>query len=148
MAECGECTLCCKLLGVAELDKPPSRWCHHCTPGKGCNIYADRPPNCVDFECGWFANDGSPEHRPDRLHMIVTGESQQVGAYVVHVDPGFPDAPLRPAGKAFLEQLATRGRHANIILVTGERRRFMGRDPTLLRRRLAEFEASGAAVLS
>ena len=27
--ECGTCTLCCKLIAVAALGKPPGVWCTH-----------------------------------------------------------------------------------------------------------------------
>jgi hypothetical protein len=26
---CKDCTLCCKLLGIAELEKPRATWCTH-----------------------------------------------------------------------------------------------------------------------
>jgi hypothetical protein len=53
--QCGGCTLCCKLLGVAELSKPPGKWCKHCEVGKGCRIYGDpdRPEVCRGWYCGW-----------------------------------------------------------------------------------------------
>ena len=57
---CGSCSLCCKLLVIDELDKPPDTWCPHCKPGRGgCSIYADRPPSCRLFRCGWLDSKGS-----------------------------------------------------------------------------------------
>src|SRR5436305_14221849 len=40
---CGDCTLCCKLLSITELEKPIGKWCPHCEIGKGCKIYDCRP---------------------------------------------------------------------------------------------------------
>jgi hypothetical protein len=50
---CGNCTLCCKVNGVPELEKPVGEWCKHCEVGKGCKIYADRPEVCAKWYCGW-----------------------------------------------------------------------------------------------
>src|SRR6202035_283376 len=105
-AECGTCTLCCKLLrvtppaeGIAQgLEKPAGKWCTFCKPGKGCTIYPTRPTKCIDFECGWLANDGDPEFRPDKIHLIIADESEKIDAYIVHVDPNYPDAYQRPKG--------------------------------------------------
>ena len=43
---CGPCTMCCKVLLIAALDKQPGTWCPHATPGKGCGIYPDRLRMC------------------------------------------------------------------------------------------------------
>jgi len=128
MAECGECRLCCKLLGVPELEKPPGAWCTHCDVrgAKGCTIYEQRPGNCVEFECGWLASGGGyPEYRPDRLHMIVTGESEKIDAHVIHVDPHYPGAPDSVRGKKLLKAI-TSGPRKNVVLVIGDKRRYLG----------------------
>jgi hypothetical protein len=51
---CGTCNLCCQVLVIEELDKPPGPLCKHCKPGKGCKIYLKRPEVCRDFECEWL----------------------------------------------------------------------------------------------
>lgn len=141
--ECGDCKLCCKLLGVVELNKPPNKWCPHCNvkgTGGGCTIYDTRPPNCREFECGWLANNGDPELRPDRIHIVVTGESQKLDAYIMHVDPAYPDAPERPKAKMFLEMVMRRGRRKNIVLVTGDKRRVIGRNMETVLRQLDKMK--------
>ncbi len=40
---CGDCGLCCKLLGIEAIDKQPGRWCSHYKRVAGCGIYSDRP---------------------------------------------------------------------------------------------------------
>jgi len=63
---CGECTVCCRILRIAELDKPGMIPCQHLNEN-GCGIYADRPASCRGFECLWLASmSGKPELRPDR----------------------------------------------------------------------------------
>ena len=64
MRECGECTLCCKLLQIDVLDKPANQWCKHCIPMAGCSIYKDRPQTCVKFRCMWLA---FPEEIPEEM---------------------------------------------------------------------------------
>ncbi len=140
--ECSSCTLCCKVLGViaAEdethpiLPKAAGKWCSECTPGSGCRIYETRPVNCKDWDCGWIVNNGyaiwfdkPDDMRPDNLHMIVSGESTILEAYVIHVDPAYPDAPDRPKGKALLRALITWGKYKNIVLVmNATKRRYIG----------------------
>jgi hypothetical protein len=90
--DCGSCTLCCKVMKIAEIDKPPGQWCGHCRPGAGCAIYAGRPGECRDFSCGYLTNpDLGPEWRPDRAKLIVSleGDGRMVAT---HVDSSQPDA--------------------------------------------------------
>jgi hypothetical protein len=90
---CGDCSLCCKLIHVVELNKPHDTWCMHCKPGRGgCSIYADRPPSCQGFQCGWLASKGvvGDEWRPTRSKMIIINEDGP-GMRIV-VDPAFPNA--------------------------------------------------------
>jgi hypothetical protein len=35
--------MCCKLLGIAAIEKPPGRWCASFKRGCGCGIYESRP---------------------------------------------------------------------------------------------------------
>ena len=83
---CGSCTLCCKLLAIAALEKPRDRWCDHCAPGRGCGIYETRPPECAHFECGWKIDDRlGPEWRPDRCKFLLAYDAK-ARRMVVHVD--------------------------------------------------------------
>jgi hypothetical protein len=89
---CGACTLCCKVMKIVEIGKPPGRWCANCRPGQGCAIYAERPGECRQFFCGWLTNpDLSDEWKPERSKIVVTleGGGRMVAA---HVDSSQPDA--------------------------------------------------------
>ena len=90
---CGSCTLCCKVLGVRGLDKPPYEPCRHCAVGEGCAIYPSRPQDCRQFNCMWV-EEGSqvPEHwLPSRAGMVLCADL--VGPRIeVHVDDATPDA--------------------------------------------------------
>jgi hypothetical protein len=89
---CDGCTLCCKLLGIAELGKPKGVWCGHCDIGVGCRIYAMRPPSCGEFHCGFLTLGTLKEAwRPSKCKIVVAAEAggRRLAAYV---DPGRPDA--------------------------------------------------------
>jgi hypothetical protein len=90
--ECGSCTLCCKLLGIPELEKPRLEWCGHCNTSKGCKIYNDRPGRCRDFYCGYITNPTLSEAwKPSKSKLMLTVESNG-DRIMVHVDPARPDA--------------------------------------------------------
>jgi hypothetical protein len=70
---CGGCTACCKAFGVPEMNKPKGTWCQHCTVGRECQIYAERPEPCRDFYCLWKVMPDFPEElRPDRCKVVWT----------------------------------------------------------------------------
>jgi hypothetical protein len=74
--ECGECSLCCKLVLVREDEtgflKPEGEWCKHSTK-KSCKIYEDRPKACSNFSCVWLNGAGDDKHRPDRSKALGFG---------------------------------------------------------------------------
>ena len=93
-SKCGSCTLCCKLIGVKELEKPKNEWCEHCNKMEGCSIYDSRPQGCVDYECLWLQSqdkeDPWPEYlRPDKSKVVVqtTTDGKHMVAFV---DPSRP----------------------------------------------------------
>lgn len=89
---CGTCTLCCKVMSIAELDKPQGQWCTHCEIGKSCSIYEQRPSECATFHCGYLTWPmAGEEWFPASSKMVIVSELN--GARVaVHVDPGRPAA--------------------------------------------------------
>lgn len=70
--ECGDCTVCCKVLGIAELDKPVHTVCVNCSTGKRCDAYEARPASCRRFNCVWLTNDTLPDDlKPDRCGIVA-----------------------------------------------------------------------------
>lgn len=102
MKSCGECNLCCKLLGVEELSKRPNTWCSHVKLGEGCGIYETRPHSCREFSCMWLLSPDAPEEaRPDRVHGFfahlesanpeIPPDQRPKGILIsLYVDPGYP----------------------------------------------------------
>jgi hypothetical protein len=87
---CAGCTLCCKIMGIAALEKPPGVWCKHCEPASGCRIYEDRPQECRTFFCGYLINGQlGEEWKPSRSRLVLELQGNRIG---VHVDPQRPDA--------------------------------------------------------
>lgn len=83
--------MCCKVPGIAEVEKPPHKWCRHWD--HGCTIYADRPKVCQEFECQWLR--ASPQVlpdslRPDRTKVIFTADADN--RLIAYCDANYPGA--------------------------------------------------------
>ena len=93
---CGDCTLCCHVVAVAEMDKPAGIRCRHAQSCSGCAIYSSRPASCRDFHCEWMLSPAlGRAWKPDRARfaLMVTA----TGHLSACVDPDFPSAWRRPA---------------------------------------------------
>jgi hypothetical protein len=119
--ECGPCTACCTILGVAELHKPVYVTCQHVCE-QGCSIYNARPQTCRDWSCDW-KNGFVPgeDRRPDKLGIIfdlrcesgrdpilcmwevVEGAARENAVRVImsNVYPQVPSAVLKQDGTAY-----------------------------------------------
>ncbi len=72
---CGECTACCTVMGVAELNKANYQPCaHDCGC---CAIYDSRPITCRSWCCGWLLGliEGDERRRPDKLGLLFNREN-------------------------------------------------------------------------
>jgi len=108
---CGDCSLCCKLIRVDAFDKAPGTWCAHCAPNKGggCRIYDSRPAECRDFHCAWLASPTlGEEWRPNRCKLVLRVESDG-HLIAVHVDPSDPTAWRREPYFRTLKHFAVLG---------------------------------------
>ena len=96
MLGCDNCTICCKVMKVDELDKPGNVWSQHCDIGLGCHIYEDRPESCRAYECVWLKSQRFPhpipgELRPDKSKVVI-GTMNNGEEVVLYVTPDRPDA--------------------------------------------------------
>lgn len=117
---CGDCGMCCKLMGVAAIDKPAHAWCGHYSKGAGCAIYADRPKACADYACYWLnAPNLDDRWRPDRARFVLHREDGG-RTLVVEVDPAAPDAwrkaPFHDTFKAWAARGAAQGLTLNVLV--------------------------------
>jgi len=126
--KCAGCTLCCKLVPTAELDKPSGVRCKHQRTGRGCAIYATRPSSCRLWSCVWLTDpDAADLRRPDRVHYVIDimpdfvtmtfddgREPQRVPVVQVWVDPAHRHAYRDPALWAYL---AKRGENEGMAAI-------------------------------
>ena len=67
--DCGDCTLCCTVCHIAEIDKAAGVACDHCSTN--CTIYAERPTACVEFSCAYHQMEkANVALRPDNLGVV------------------------------------------------------------------------------
>lgn len=113
---CGDCTVCCTVAPVAtvQLHKPPNTPCPHCV-GTGCAIYASRPTDCRDSQCGWLVyQELDQDWRPDLSGVLILTEhdvppkyERRVGLKFLLVDSDKPIHSARLTG--YVIALVSRG---------------------------------------
>lgn len=113
MGTCGGCTVCCKFMGVDEIDKQRYVWCAHCEIGVGCQIYETRPDSCRQYECVWLKTQGLDNPmalalRPDKSRVVV-GTANDGEDLVLYVSPDQPDAWKRKRFYEFVSNMRKRG---------------------------------------
>ena len=70
MNECGDCSVCCNIFTIKELNKKEKTNCSHLCES-GCKIYSTRPRACSSFECVFLKSDWPVELRPDKSGVII-----------------------------------------------------------------------------
>jgi hypothetical protein len=122
---CGECTLCCKLLPVRELEKGANERCKHQRHGQGCRVYHSPalPTSCKLWSCRWLLEQDTADlSRPDRSHYVIdvmpdhitivenaTGKETHIEVVQIWLDKNYPDAHRDPALRAYLLRRAEQG---------------------------------------
>lgn len=129
MKDCGSCTLCCKLLGVAEIGKAPGVTCQHCKPGLGCMIHSDAffPVDCAAFECLWKQDpNGSfgDGDRPDRSKVVLSATIDG-GMVVAYVEPRNIERATHGRMGKRLRAVAAGG--VNVVILAGDQRKLLTR---------------------
>src|SRR5215471_20912157 len=107
--KCGQCTLCCKLLPVREVNKAANTKCRHQSTAKGCAVYRKPgrfPLSCAAWSCQWLTEAHTAKlKRPDRSGYVIdmmpdlivqennkTGEKTETMVLQVWIDPARPNA--------------------------------------------------------
>lgn len=122
-AICGNCTMCCKLLGFngklngEQFKKPAGQWCPECDIGKGCKVYQDRPEPCRGFVCLYVHGilEGvplDPKLRPDRCGVVLSPTTDDNIA--VSVDWPRTEAWKREPVFSLLRQFLRAGKRATV----------------------------------
>ena len=114
---CGDCGLCCKLMGVTELAKPPGRWCGHFRRERGCDAYATRPASCRAFNCTWLLTEALDETwKPTACGFLMHADE---GRLIVECDPSRPQAWRAAPYRDVLERWAAAGQE--VLIFAGKR---------------------------
>jgi hypothetical protein len=100
---CGECEECCRVVAVAELNKPYHTPCVHQT-GKGCAIYGNHPAECKDYACVWLQGKMPEEMRPDKIGILVDAEGGDEWVVIQECRPG---ALGTLAGREVISQISS-----------------------------------------
>ncbi len=111
--ECGDCSLCCKLLAIPELNCGEGDWCALCNPPKGCGSYENRPPSCHDFECLWLQGRMPENLKPNRIGAVA--HSSDGGATIkIHLDAGQTADAMDKGLRAFINAMDAEGRNVRV----------------------------------
>lgn len=155
MKTCGECNLCCKVMGVASVtevrdgspfvifkEKPQGEWCQYVKSGDGCGVYRTRPNACRDFSCTWLDSIAlTAEYRPDKIGVVFVEpinypELHIIHAHVDEADIDFyknDDHPALPLLKTYILT-------SHVCVVAGTRRRILTNDVQDLTARLRAYK--------
>lgn len=113
---CGDCGLCCKLMGVRSIDKTQYVWCSQFKRGLGCKIYEDRPHECAEFICYWLhAPNLGEDWRPDRAGFLMH-LSEDGSRLNVEVDSATPNAWKQEPYASQFQAWAARGEAGGLSL--------------------------------
>lgn len=133
---CGDCSLCCKLVPVAEIGKPANKRCLSQRTGKGCIVFDGPtfPRSCKVWSCAWLLNDGADLlPRPDHAHYVIDtlpdyitvnaedGTTGRLPVVQIWVDPKHRNAHRNPRLRAWISRRAeTHGQAALIRFSSSE----------------------------
>lgn len=129
---CQDCTGCCTVFEVKEVQKPFGELCKHVGPtlfgGVGCQIYAERPLACQHYICLWLDSQRRPEveRMPEELKpeacKVVMGWPWGLDreTLFVYPYPGHDDAWRVGPVAEHLKMILSRG--GKIVIVTGKTR--------------------------
>lgn len=129
---CGACNLCCKVLGVPDIQKPRNMVCWWTTVHGGCSRHGEKKTApeleaCDTFKCLWLHTQENPDPelrqpmilRPDRTHVMMGPRDPENEALIyVHVDPKHPNAWKHPNVQFYINDFLARG--ATIKITIGE----------------------------
>ena len=79
---CGDCTACCTVLSVPEINKDAGVKCDKLC-NKGCSIYKDRPDSCKHIKCAYLLSPWREEWRPDKSGLLVVAFNSGVSVFKI-----------------------------------------------------------------
>jgi hypothetical protein len=123
---CGDCTLCCKVYPIPPMEKQRNVWCKACKPGRGCDIWVERPQMCRDFNCTWITDHRlGPEWKPNVAKFVMNWATKE--HLHITVDPGSPLSYRKEPYYTGLKATAERcmAKNESVIIFSGENKFLM-----------------------
>ena len=145
--KCGECSLCCKMLRIEELDKPQGQWCPNFKKGVGCTIHGQEnyPKACGEYKCVWLMHEDIPDHfRCDKVKAVIGSSTDGQNMVVYSERKDLSQTPL-----FFRDWLIDHVlKFMHVVVVAGEHRVVFPKHGTDLREeaRKALVEAAGTST--
>lgn len=133
MKTCGDCGLCCKLMGVTALEKPAGRWCGHFSRTSGCAVYEARPDDCRVFNCLWLLTDALDDRWKPATSGFVLHTERGGTRLIVECDTARPHDWRRAPYEAELRHWAAAG-GLEVLVFAGRRGIRLGPTDTPVRR--------------
>lgn len=116
--KCGECTVCCTLSVVEELNKKAFDACSLCK-NNGCSIYGKHPQVCKDFKCAYLeSGTDNISLRPDKCNVMFVKKSDRIFVGTV-----FPNKLITNTARGQIESFNKQG--YSVILLKEKQRPFM-----------------------
>lgn len=112
--ECGDCTVCCTLSVVLELNKKAGEHCFHCIDN-GCEIYGKHPQVCKDFECAFLQGGTNIELRPDKCGIMFVKKNERIFSGML-----VPDMSVSDLAKKQIASFKQQG-YSVVLLKFGEK---------------------------
>ena len=112
--DCGECTVCCTLSVVSELNKKAGEHCFNCIDN-GCSIYGKHPQVCKDFECAYLQGGNNIELRPDKCGVMFFKKNERIFCGTL-----IPDVQVTDVVKRQIASFKKQG-YSVVLLKLGER---------------------------
>jgi len=119
--QCGDCTLCCKVMAIEQLAKPAGSWCPRCKAGRGCMSYDSRPGECRDYDCLWLIDDRLDQcWKPNRSKLVLTTSQDGIE---IRCDPGFRDAWRKEPFRSQIHAWTVAGEthDVTVLVIVGEK---------------------------
>ena len=103
MPNCGDCTACCNVLLIEDINKQAYTPCQHCDGG--CAIYDTKPQTCNEFECAYLQAKDVPELlRPDKCGIIFIKRTDSIFSGLI-----LPDVEVSDAAKGQVNAFNAQG---------------------------------------
>lgn len=121
--ECGECSVCCYVGAVPELNKTSFVKCKYVKTSScgSCKIFQQNnlPRTCKNYDCSWKKDFGRDFDRPDRNGVMFTQNILEGQVYFTAIETR--KGAIVSSGKIMAHDIATRTKIPIIVVEYGKK---------------------------